>query len=152
MQGRQQRKLMNKTFVRLLSPYSVSSYTNYTNISRYLNFIWYRYKMEPAGDKCCVAVVKSCPVLHFSVVTFFWSLCIVDSNTFKCWKLSTVQNGAKGWEGCWIFHYLSCTDLIIPSLQFLYTFAVVNASEGSLFPDIHYRSTNNFILFVVLSP
>jgi hypothetical protein len=35
-------------------------------VSRFLYF-------TTAGAKCCVAAVKSCPVLHFSVVIFFWS-------------------------------------------------------------------------------
>jgi hypothetical protein len=34
--------------------------------------------------KCCVAAVKSCPVLHFSVVIFFWSFGIIDASTIKC--------------------------------------------------------------------
>jgi hypothetical protein len=31
-----------------------------------------------------------------------------------------------------LIHYLSCTDSIKPSLQFLCNFVVINASEGSL--------------------
>jgi hypothetical protein len=52
-----------------------------------------------AGVKCRVAAVKSCPVLHFSVV-IFWSFGIIDANTIKCWELSTAQAGARGREGC----------------------------------------------------
>jgi hypothetical protein len=36
------------------------------------------------GVKCCVAAVKSCPVLHFSVVIFFWSFGFLDASTIKC--------------------------------------------------------------------
>jgi hypothetical protein len=40
-------------------------------VSRFLYF-------TTAGVKCCVAAVKSCPVLHFTVVTFVWSFGIID--------------------------------------------------------------------------
>jgi hypothetical protein len=53
-----------------------------------------------AGFKCRVAGVKSCPVLHFSVVIFSMSFEIIDTNTIKCWELSTAQAGARGREGC----------------------------------------------------
>jgi hypothetical protein len=43
------------------------------------------------NSRCCVAAVKSCPVLHFSVVIFFWSFGIIDASTIKCWELSTAQ-------------------------------------------------------------
>jgi hypothetical protein len=42
-------------------------------VSRFLFF-------TTAGVKCCVAAVKSCPVLHFSVVIFFWSFGIIDAS------------------------------------------------------------------------
>jgi hypothetical protein len=48
------------------------------------------------GVKCCVAAVKSFPVLHFSVVIFFWSFGIIDASTIECLELSTAQAGAKG--------------------------------------------------------
>jgi hypothetical protein len=62
-------------------------------VSRFLCF-------TTAGVKCCVAAVKSCPVLHFSVVIFFWSFGIIDASTIECWELSTAQAGARGREGC----------------------------------------------------
>jgi hypothetical protein len=62
-------------------------------VSRFLYF-------TTAGVKCRVAAVKSCPVLHFSVVIFFWSFGIIDASGIKCWELSTVQAGARGREGC----------------------------------------------------
>jgi hypothetical protein len=37
-----------------------------------------------AGVKCQVASVKSCPVIHFSGVIFFWSFGIIDASTIKC--------------------------------------------------------------------
>jgi hypothetical protein len=46
-------------------------------VSRFLYF-------TTAGVKCCVAAVKSCPVLHFIVVIFFWSFGIIDASTIKC--------------------------------------------------------------------
>jgi hypothetical protein len=49
-----------------------------------------------ADVKCCVAVVKCCPVLNFSVVIFFWSFGIIDVSTIKCCDLSTAQAGARG--------------------------------------------------------
>jgi hypothetical protein len=58
-------------------------------VSRFLYF-------TTAGVKYCVAAVKSCTVLHFSVVIFFWSFGIIDASTIKCWELSTAQVGAKG--------------------------------------------------------
>jgi hypothetical protein len=58
-------------------------------VSRYLYF-------TTTGAKCCVAAVKCSPLLHFSVVIFFWSFGI----TFKCWELSTAQVGPRGREGC----------------------------------------------------
>jgi hypothetical protein len=63
------------------------------SVSRFLNF-------TTAGVKCCVAAVKSCPVLHFSVVIFFWSFGIINSSTIKCLELSTAQASARGREGC----------------------------------------------------
>jgi hypothetical protein len=71
-------------------------------VSRFLYF-------TTAGVKCCVAAATSCPVLHFSVVIFFWSFGIIDTSTIKCWELSTAQVGARGREGC-------CTY----SLSFIY--------------------------------
>jgi hypothetical protein len=53
-----------------------------------------------AGIKCCVAAVKRCPVLHFSVIIFFWSFGIIDASIIKCWELSTTQAGARGHVGC----------------------------------------------------
>jgi hypothetical protein len=49
-----------------------------------------------AGVKVCVAAVKSCTVLHFSVVILFWSFGIIDATTIKCLELSTAQAGAMG--------------------------------------------------------
>jgi hypothetical protein len=69
-------------------------------------------------------------VFHFSVVLFIWSFRIIDSNTFKCWKLSTTQAGVRDLA---LIHYPSCTDSIKPSLQFSRNFVVINASEGSHF-------------------
>jgi hypothetical protein len=43
-----------------------------------------------------------------------------------------------------LFHYPSCTDSIKRSLQFMYNFAELNASEGSLFPDIWFVRWNMF--------
>jgi hypothetical protein len=52
--------------------------------------------------------LKSYPVLHLSVVLFFWSFGIIDSSTFQYWKLqwklSTGQAGARGRESR-IFHF-----------------------------------------------
>jgi hypothetical protein len=63
-----------------------------------------------AGVKCYVAAVKCFPVLHFSVVIFFWSFGIFDANTIKCWELSTSQDGARG--ACGMLHIF-----IIPHVQ-----------------------------------
>jgi hypothetical protein len=86
-----------------------------------------------AGVKCCVAAVKSCLVLHFSIVIFFWPFGIIDASTIKCWELSTAQVGAKGVRDVARIHYPTFTDTIKPSLQFSCNFVVINASEGSLF-------------------
>jgi hypothetical protein len=67
---------------------------------------------------------KSCPVLHFSVVIFFWSLGIIDTSTIKCWELSTAQAGTRG-----------VRDVAL-ILQFLCNFVLINASEGSLCSQI----------------
>jgi hypothetical protein len=85
-----------------------------------------------AGVKCCVTAVKSCPVLHFCVVMFFWSFGIIDASPIKCWELSAAQAGARGVRDVARIHYPSCTDSIKPSLQFSCYFVVINASEGSL--------------------
>jgi hypothetical protein len=37
-----------------------------------------------ASVKCCVAAVKSFLLLHFSVVTLFWSFGIIDASTIEC--------------------------------------------------------------------
>jgi hypothetical protein len=81
--------------------------------------------------KCCVAAVKSCLVLHFRVVIFFWSFGIIDSNTFKRWKLST----SATYEGCCTFS-LPLMYTIKPSLHFSCNFVVINASKGSHFLQI----------------
>jgi hypothetical protein len=65
-----------------------------------------------AGVKCCVAAVKSCPVLHFSVVIFFWSFGIIDASTIKCWELSTAYAGARGVRDVARNHYPSFIDSI----------------------------------------
>jgi hypothetical protein len=84
-----------------------------------------------ADVKSCVAAVKRCPVLHFSVVIFFWSFGIIDASTIKCWKLSTAQAGARGRVGCCTIHLSTCADSIKPSVKFSCNFVVINASEGS---------------------
>jgi hypothetical protein len=84
-------------------------------VSRFLYF-------TTEGVKCCVAAVKSCPVLHFIVVIFFWSFGIIDASTIKCWELSTAQAGARGREGCCTYslslmYRLNQTDSAILLLQ-----------------------------------
>jgi hypothetical protein len=64
------------------------------------HFVFRFLYFTTAGVKCCVAAVKSCPVLHFSIVIFFWSLGIIDANIFHCWELSTAQAGARERKGC----------------------------------------------------
>jgi hypothetical protein len=54
-------------------------------------FILYNSRCQFPCGSC-----KSCPVLHFSVVIFFWSFEIVDFNTFKCLKLSTALDVGTG--------------------------------------------------------
>jgi hypothetical protein len=46
-------------------------------VSRFLYF-------TTTGVKCCVAAVKCCPVLHFSVVKCFCSFGIIDTSSSKC--------------------------------------------------------------------
>jgi hypothetical protein len=67
-------------------------------VSRFLYF-------TTSDVKCCVAAVKSCPVLHFSVGIFFWSFGIIDASTTRYWELSTAQAGARGREGCFTYSY-----------------------------------------------
>jgi hypothetical protein len=59
-------------------------------VSRFLYF-------TTTGVKCRVAAVKSCPVLHFSVI-FIWSFGIIDTSTITCWALSTAQASTRGRE------------------------------------------------------
>jgi hypothetical protein len=61
--------------------------------SRYLH-------ITTARVKCCVAAVKSYPVLHFSVVNFFLSFGIIESSTIQCWELSKAQPVLGRHEGC----------------------------------------------------
>jgi hypothetical protein len=66
-----------------------------------------------ADVKWCVAAVKGCPVLHFSVIIFFWSSGSLSPALFcMCWELSTAQAGQTVREGCFTFHYPSCTESI----------------------------------------
>jgi hypothetical protein len=46
------------------------------------------------NNRRCQVLCGSVP--RFSVVIFFWSFGIIYFSTFKCWKLSTVQAGARG--------------------------------------------------------
>jgi hypothetical protein len=85
-----------------------------------------------AGVKCCVAAVKCCPVLHFSVVIFSGpsgSLMPAPLSVENWVPLKPVLGGVRVVA---FIHYLSCTDSIKPSLQFLCNFVGINASEGSL--------------------
>jgi hypothetical protein len=97
-------------------------------LSRFLYF-------TTACVKCCVAVVKSCAVLHFSVVIFGPSgPLILTLESVEYWVppkpvLWDVRNVA-------LFHHPSFTDSIKPSLQFLCNFIVVEASEGSHFIQV----------------
>jgi hypothetical protein len=98
---------------------------NYTCIhleyfSRFLDF-------TTAGVKCRLAAVKSCPKLHFSVVIFFLSFGIIDSRTFKGWKLSTTQAGARGREGCCTFS-LSHMYKLNQTVEFQCNYVVINAN------------------------
>jgi hypothetical protein len=80
---------------------------------------------------------KSCPVLHFSVVVFFWSFGIIYASTIKCWLLF-IKNWVPLKLVLWVMrdvariHYPSCTDSIKPNLQFSCNFVLINASEWSL--------------------
>jgi hypothetical protein len=105
-----------------------------------------------AGVKCCVAAVKRCPVLHFSVVIFSLSFRIIDASTIKYWQLSTAQAGPTGREGYIAhIHDPSCTDSIKPSLQFLHNFVVINASEGPLCFQIFFTSKLDYNWFSLSS-
>jgi hypothetical protein len=52
-----------------------------------------------------MAAVKKCPVLHFSVVVFFWSFGIIDASTIKCCEVISAQAGARGREGCFFWSF-----------------------------------------------
>jgi hypothetical protein len=85
-----------------------------------------------AGVKCRVAAIKSCLVLHFSVVIFSCpsgslmpALLSVENKVLLKPVLGDVRDVA-------LIHYPSCTDSIKPSLQFFFNVVVINASEESL--------------------
>jgi hypothetical protein len=82
-------------------------------------FRYFYTSQQQMSIKCRVAAVKSCPVLHFSGVIFFWFFGIIDTSTNKCWELSTAQAGARGREGC-------CTY----SLSLMYR---LNQTESAIF-------------------
>jgi hypothetical protein len=95
--------------------------------------------------KTAMAAVSSCPVLHVSVVIFFWSFGTIDASTIKCWELSTARAGAMDGRDVALIHDPICTNSIKSSLQFSCNFVVINTSEWSLFS----RFLNiNFCLFV----
>jgi hypothetical protein len=77
-------------------------------VSRFLYF-------TTAGVKCRVAAVQSIPVLHFSVVIFFWSFGIINASAIECWELGTAQAGARGVWDVALVHYSSCADSIKPN-------------------------------------
>jgi hypothetical protein len=96
-----------------------------------------------AGVKCRVPAVKSCPVLHFSVVIFSGpsgSLMPALLSVENWVPLKPVLGGVRDVA---LIHYHSCTDSIKPSLQFSCNFVVINAFEGSL-------CFQNFVLDLVV--
>jgi hypothetical protein len=90
-------------------------------VSRFLYF-------TTADVQCCVAAVKSCPVLHFSVLKLFWSFGIIDASTIKCWELSNAHAGARGRGGRCLYSF----SLMYRLNQTECNLVVINASEGSL--------------------
>jgi hypothetical protein len=78
-----------------------------------------------ASQQYCVAAVKSCPVLNFSVVIFFWSFGIIESSIIKCWELSTTQASAGGVRDAALSHYPS-----VQTQSNRVNFAIFNASKG----------------------
>jgi hypothetical protein len=86
---------------------------------------------------------KSCPVLHFSVVIFSGpsGSLMPTLLSVKNWvPLKAVLGGVRDVA---LIHFPSCTDSIKPSLQFLYYFVVINASEGSLLFSEFYNSVQS---------
>jgi hypothetical protein len=100
-------------------------------VSRFLYF-------TTAGVKCWVAAVKSCPVLHFSVVIFFWSFGIIGASIIKCWELSTAQAGARAREGCCTFS-LSLMHRVCISLVILLWLML---PRDHFFPDFLFEVNN----------
>jgi hypothetical protein len=94
------------------------------------NFVSRILYFTKAGVTCRPAAVKSCPVLHFSVVIFSGpsgSLMPTLSSVENWVPLKPVLGGVRDVART---HYPSCTDSIKPSLQFLCYFVVLDASEG----------------------
>jgi hypothetical protein len=89
---------------------------------------------DSAFVKCCVAAVKSYPVLHFSVQLLYFS---GPSGSLMSARLSVenwvpLQPVLGDVRDVASIHYPSCTDSIKPSLQFSCNFVMIYASEGSL--------------------
>jgi hypothetical protein len=81
--------------------------------------------------KCCVAAVKKVASYYTSVLLYLsgrsgsMSLALLSSENLG--PLKPVLGGVRDVA---LIHFSSCTDSIKLSLQFLYNFAVFNASEG----------------------
>jgi hypothetical protein len=96
------------------------------------HFVSRFFYFATAGVKCCVAAVKSCPVLHFSVVIFSGPSGSLIPALLSVENWVPIKPVLGGVRDVARIHYLSCTDSIKPSLQFLCYFVVINASEESL--------------------
>jgi hypothetical protein len=83
-----------------------------------------------ASVKCRVAAVKSWP--YFTLMLLY----ISGPHELKIEYSSSRCQGTLG--KLQLFHCPSCSDSIKPSLQFLYNFVVIDASERSLFLQILY--------------
>ena len=76
---------------------------------------------------------------HFMSHDFLPPLNVATPISHK--SFNTAQDSARGRESCCIFHYLSCTDSIKPSLQFSFLYFGLVALEESTFPKIFKFST-----------
>ena len=98
------------------------------------------------GVKCRLSAIKNSSRLYLSVVIFFWSFGINDSNPCSNEKLIPLKPVLYGVRD--IARYLSWTDSIKQILQFPFLYFCLIALEGSIFNNFFTITINQIYIFV----